>query len=292
MQASQQADSRRVCVILNADDFGLSAEIDAGILALLAKGRLTGVSMMPTGPLFAANGPKLTAYADRADIGLHFTLTEMPTLRAQGLRRADGTPHTFGEVQSRAWRRDLDGAAVLDELERQWRAVRDSIGRPPSHIDSHQHIHQLPIVRDAVVAFVARQPVSERPYVRTAAERTGVVLRRGVDSVRALAFAWMARGVRKRLAAQRCQTNEGFTGVYDFSTGTAYRERFRRFVRGARDNTILLCHPAMPGSSGCSDPIGPARVAEFAYFSGEEMPGDLAAANVRLGRFDEARRSP
>ena len=269
-------------IVLNADDFGLAPGIDAAILALLQRGRLSGVSAMTTAPWWEADGPRLAPFAATADIGLHFALTEVPTLPAVRRRREDGVPFTFAEVHAAAWTGRIEIDVVLAELRLQWNRFRDVVGRAPSHLDSHQHVHQLPGVRRAVLAFLDGLPAGERPYVRTCVERRRTILRRNVDSVRALAFGWagarLARGLRERGVA----TNDGFSGVYNF-VAADYRALFRRFLKDVRERTIVICHPAAEEAPG--DPIVVARTREYAYLSNAQMPADLAEAGVWVGRF-------
>jgi predicted glycoside hydrolase/deacetylase ChbG (UPF0249 family) len=268
-------------IVLNADDFGLAPGINAGIMALLQRGRLSGVSALTTAPLWETDGPRLRPFTASADIGLHFALTELASLGAAG-RRKDGRPLTFAEVQAAAWTGRIEVDAVLDELRLQWQRFRDVVGRSPSHLDSHQHVHQLPGVRTAVLAFLDGLPARERPYVRTCVERRRTILKRNVSNVRAFAFAGagarIARGLRERGLA----TNEGFSGVYNF-VATDYRRLFRRFLKDVREGTIVICHPAAGEAPG--DPIVAARTREYAYLASEQMPTDLAEAGVRIGRL-------
>jgi len=285
---SVQRQANPIRIVLNADDFGLSAGIDQGILDLLANGRLTGVSAMTTGPRWSEDGPNLAAYRTAADIGLHFSLTEVPTFRSEGLRRSDGAPFTFSEVVDVAWWRRIDRAAVRDELLRQWRAFIDILGQSPAHLDSHQHVHQLPVVRDAVLEFLDDLSESERPYVRTAVERTGTIVRRRVHAARALAFSVAGRRLRRGLAARRIRTNDGFSGIYDFRATAGYRPLFRKFLRETRNTAIVLCHPAAPGMTMPGDRIAGARGSEYDYFAGDALAEDLAAAGVTIGRFADS----
>jgi hypothetical protein len=273
-------DSTRI--VLNADDFGLAPGIDAAIVKLLQLGRISGVSAMTTAPRWEADGPKLAAFSAAADIGLHFALTDVPTLPVVRRRRKGGTPLTFAEIHAAARAGRIDADLVLDELRLQWQRFRDVAGRAPSHLDSHQHVHQLPGVRRAVLAFLAGLPAAERPYVRTCVERPRTILRRNVDKARALAFAWagarLARGLRELGVA----TNDGFSGVYNFAAAD-YRVLFRRFLTDVRHRTIVICHPAAEAAAG--DRIFAARTREYAYLAGEQVVADLAEAGVRVGRF-------
>lgn len=270
-------------IVLTADDYGLSEGIDEGIVRLLGDGRLSAVSVMSTAPLWPSHAAALRPFADVADIGLHFALTEVPTVRSE-LRRSSGA-FTFGEVQRLAWLRRFSRDVLVDELEHQWARFVDAFGRPPAHIDSHQHVHQLPRVRGAVLEFVRRLPPAQRPYVRTCFERGAVILRRGVAPARATAFAWAGSHLHKSLRRHGIPTNDGFSGVYDFQPRNGYRPYFERFLRGVRNTTILICHPAQPGKDMVGDPIAAARAVEFAYLAGPDVLEDARRAGVRWGRF-------
>lgn len=270
-------------IVLNADDYGLTEGIDLGILRLLEAGRLSGVSVMSTGPRWRQGAAALTPFAAQADIGLHFALTEVPTVR-QDLSR-NGRPFTFGQVHRLAWRKGIDRAAVLDELHRQWELFSEAFGRPPAHLDSHQHVHQLPVIRGAVLEFVRGLAAGERPYVRTCFETPATILRRGVHRTRAGTFAWAGVHLHRSLRRAGVPTNDGFSGVYDFHARQGYRALFQKFLQGLRANAIVICHPALPGKEAPGDDIAAARPLEFDYLSGPEVLADAASADVRWGRF-------
>jgi predicted glycoside hydrolase/deacetylase ChbG (UPF0249 family) len=237
---------------------------------------------MVTAPLWEVDGPRLAPFTATADIGLHFTLTDVPTLGAASLRSKDGTPLSFAHVQAAAWTGRIERDAVLDELRLQWQRFRDVVGRAPSHLDSHQHVHQLPGVRRAVLGFLDSLPAGERPYVRTCVERRRTILTRNVNSMRALAFSWAGASLARGLRKYGVPTNDGFSGVYDFGA-VDYRALFRRFLKGVRERTIVICHPAESEAAG--DPLVGARSREYAYLASDQMPADLAEAGVRVSRF-------
>ena len=237
---------------------------------------------MASAPWWEVDGPQLAPFMATADIGLHFALTEVPTLPVVRRLRKDRSPFTFAEVHAAAWTGRIDIDLVLDELRLQWNRFRDVVGQAPSHLDSHQHVHQLPGVRRAVLAFLDSLPAGKRPYVRTCVERRRTILRRNVDIGRALAFGWAGGALARALRERRVATNDGFSGVYNF-VAADYRALFRRFLKDVRERTIVICHPAVDGAPG--DPIVAARIREYAYLSNEQMPADLIEAAVRVGRF-------
>lgn len=136
--------SERV-LIVNADDFGASRGINRGIVEAHTQGIVTSTSLMVTGPAAAAAAELAAAHGELA-VGLHWDLAG-----------EDEPPRVDLE----------DAAAVRAELLRQLELFHELIGRPPTHVDSHHHVH-----RRADVAPIARELVG----------RVGVPLR-GEDRV-------------------------------------------------------------------------------------------------------------
>jgi predicted glycoside hydrolase/deacetylase ChbG (UPF0249 family) len=123
-------------LIVNADDFGLTPGVSRGILLAHQHGIVTSASLMvrPPGALDAV--ARSREYP-RLSLGLHLDLGEWT------YRHGTWTP--LYEVVA------LDDArAVVDEVHRQLDAFRTLVGRDPTHIDSHQHVHRREPVRAAV----------------------------------------------------------------------------------------------------------------------------------------------
>lgn len=102
------------CLIINADDFGMSTGVNDGILEAYMRGVVTSTSLMVYGPAAeraAANGLRHRELS----VGLHFV--------------DDGTA-------------DLDdGAQLASAFERQLERFRELTGADPTHVDSHHHVH-------------------------------------------------------------------------------------------------------------------------------------------------------
>lgn len=129
-------------LVVNADDFGLSPGVNAGILRGHAEGIVTTASLMVHAPAAEA---AVAAAADhpRLAIGLHVDLGEW--IRAGGGWRA-----AYEVVDTR------DPGAVSAELERQLHRFRELTGHAPSHLDSHQHVHREEPVR-SILGVRARE---------------------------------------------------------------------------------------------------------------------------------------
>ena len=141
-------------LIVNADDFGLTTGINRGIIEAHENGIVTSASLMVRYP--AAQGAAAYARAyPKMSIGLHFETGEW--------RYRDGEWYAACEVV-----RSDNTAGVEAELERQLAAFVKLLGRSPTHLDSHQHVHQS-------------EPA--RTLMLEAAKRLGVPLRSCINAI-------------------------------------------------------------------------------------------------------------
>ena len=137
-------------LIVNADDFGLSAGVNRGVIEAREAGIVTSASLMVRWPAAV----EAAAYA-REDpglsLGLHFDFGEWAY--------ADGAWTPVYEVLSTE-----DTGAVEGEAARQLAAFRRLVGRGPTHIDSHQHVHRREPVGSILAEVARRLSVPLRHY--------------------------------------------------------------------------------------------------------------------------------
>lgn len=133
-------------LIVNADDFGASDGVNRGIIEAHVEGVVTSTSLMVTGRT-AAGAVALAREHPGLAIGLHWDLDG-----------EDADPSI-----------DLESpAAVRAELGRQLEAFHELMGRAPTHVDSHHHVHRrpeiAPIARELVTPLGV--PLREESEVR------------------------------------------------------------------------------------------------------------------------------
>jgi len=152
-------------VIVNADDFGLSACENAVILGAFQAGVISSATAMANMPAFEAACALARHPLLEGRIGLHFNLTYGRPLSQSILQRpifCDGAgAFDFNLPRTRLWLGRQDRDAVLEELEAQWQRCLDN-GVHPSHLDSHQHVHNIWPIGEIVARFAARQGVPVR----------------------------------------------------------------------------------------------------------------------------------
>ncbi|MCP2073506.1 UNVERIFIED_ORG: putative glycoside hydrolase/deacetylase ChbG (UPF0249 family) [Pseudomonas lini] len=152
-------------VIVNADDFGLSFSENALILQAFEAGVISSATAMANMPGFEQACEMARHPLLNGRIGLHFNLSYgSPQGKAIASRAAFCDTHGEFDLNLSRYRLRLgakDLAAVEDELQAQWQCCLDH-GLRPSHLDSHQHVHNIWPIGELVARFAARQGVPIR----------------------------------------------------------------------------------------------------------------------------------
>ena len=138
-------------LIVNADDYGYSAERDAGIRLCCEQGIVRSVSLLVNGAHAAAGLEELVAALPDVSVGLHVNLTEgRPVCEPQSVASLLAPPERAFFRGKMGFREaldagDIDLIAVAREVAAQLAAFQSMHPRraAPSHFDGHQHIHTL-----------------------------------------------------------------------------------------------------------------------------------------------------
>jgi predicted glycoside hydrolase/deacetylase ChbG (UPF0249 family) len=245
-------------LIINCDDYGWDAPATQAILELGAAGQVSSTTVMAN---FASDAD-LRALAQLASptlsVGLHLTLNTGPPLSAASavpsLVNADGQLYSSSQLWQRYLRGQVRRAEMKLEVAAQLRRLAGA-GLAPSHADSHQHLHQYPLLGPALL---------------------GILHELGVRRVRRLTAAGRLDGrglVLQTFAASSRLALRGFATpgalVSTFSTEPASADGFRRGVAAAfrRANVVeFMSHPGL--SERLGSPL--MRVPEYAFWRGGE----------------------
>jgi chitin disaccharide deacetylase len=261
-------------LMLNADDFGQSPGISQGIASLAHSGRLSATSCLSSSAQWRALAPILRGLPSQVLRGLHFNLTQGVPLSPE-LRKHWSHFPSLSQLMVRAYSRRLPRKALAAEFAAQLHAFTESAGQWPDHIDGHQHVHHLPVVRDVFVRAVLdmKVDVAVRSTARPLGPRSEIK--------RALIARTGGITLERLLQRHTIRHNRWLLGVYDFEVAD-YRGLMQGWLANLQfEGGLLFCHP------GAADPqpdaIAPARARELAYLSSAAFEDDLAAANVGLG---------
>ena len=221
-------------ILLCADDYALHPLVDDAVQQLARAGRLSATSCMTTSPQWRQAAPALKPLRPLLSVGLHFNLTEshgdQHTAQTLGQVIRQAYCHQMSSVQMRtAWRDQLD-------------AFEQAMGTPPDFIDGHQHVHQLPGLRTAMLEEMqSRYAAHEMPWVRSTAPAAG--LWRGPDAA-------------------------------------SYGAQMAAWLPHMAGSGLLMCHPASGIVAG--DAIGQQRPVEFGYLMADTFDALLQRNGCRI----------
>jgi len=140
-------------LIVNADDFGFTRDVNAGIAEAHTRGILTATTLMANGGAFedavvvARNIPTL-------DVGIHFVL-----VGGDSVLTGNPFPKTVPELARAVYSGQLD---LYGEFAAQAAKIR-AAGITPTHADTHKHTHLLPPVCRALCTVAEEYHI---PFVR------------------------------------------------------------------------------------------------------------------------------
>ena len=137
-------------LIVNADDFGLSADTNRGIIHSHEKGIVTSTSLMVRWPA-AAEVARYASQYPQLSLGLHVDLAEWVYRNDQWVPLYQVVPPD-------------DEKAVAEEVAHQLNAFRRLLGRDPSNIDSHQHVHRSEPARSVISRLAHKLSVPLRSF--------------------------------------------------------------------------------------------------------------------------------
>ena len=219
-------------LIVNADDFGFTHDVNEGIVEAHREGILTATTLMANGAAFD-QAVALAREVRSLDVGCHLVLV-------QGQSVADPSralPVTVTELAKLLFQRKLP---VYDELLAQVRKIVRA-GIRPTHLDTHKHTHLLPPVLDAVARLAQefRIPWVRRPFdfgIHRGARIT--------KSAVAVGMRFTRPSFSRSLA--RLKTTDHFAGFQ--ITGTLREENLLATLERLPEGlTELMCHPGKLG---------------------------------------------
>jgi predicted glycoside hydrolase/deacetylase ChbG (UPF0249 family) len=148
-------------LIINADDFGMSKEVNEGTKKGIEEGIITSVSVMVNMPFFEDAIVFLKKHPE-VSVGLHFNLTEGECIglpkNASTLIREDNSFFYYPQLITRIATKSVDRAEIAQELKAQYTKLT-ATGLPVTHIDSHHHVHLYPSIFRIVSEFADKEKV-------------------------------------------------------------------------------------------------------------------------------------
>lgn len=257
-------------LVVNADDFGFTRDVNQGIVEAHRNGILTATTLMACGAAFD-DAVRLARETPTLDIGVHLVLVGQPPY-----------PMTVARLMRAV---ALGRIAIYDELSAQVRKVVDA-GLNPTHLDTHKHTHLLPPVLDAVARISEEFKI---PWVRRPFDFP--LTPRGVSwKTRTMSRALGAVRSRFELVLKRhgCRYTDHFAGFQ--ITGKFDAADVAALIRALPEgSTEFMCHPGV-----CTGELRAARTrlkesreAELRALTSPEVRRALEESGVKLASYRE-----
>ncbi len=213
-------------LIVNADDFGFTRDVNDGIVRAHREGILTATTLMATGAAFD-HAVQLARQNPTLDVGCHLVLVGSP-----------GYPSTVAQLA-----RDLalGRIAVASELERQVHRIL-AAGLRPTHLDTHKHTHLFPPVLNAVanIAEKFEIPWVRRPFDFPLSAGGAGFGKRVVSRT----FGLVRRRFERVLTQHHCRMTDHFAGFQ--ITGAYDAAALGRLICELPEGTTeFMCHPGL-----------------------------------------------
>lgn len=270
-------------IVLCADDYGQALAISQGIINLIKEGRLSATSCMVNTPYWPQHAKWLKPYQGQIDIGLHFNLTYHTPLSLDYTRQYGQSFFILPHLLRKAFLHRLDQAAIEAECHAQIDHFQDAMGFLPDYLDGHQHIHQFPIIRAAILAVYEKRLRQKKAYIRLINESIKIqdFL---FDLKKIIIKATGTKPFKAALERHKIPHNQSLAGIYSFQKSSHYGQFFLSFLSKIQDGGLIFCHPGL-ASQDATDPLVVTRYHEYQYLAGPTFIEDCRTKEVSLQRF-------
>ncbi len=267
--------------ILCADDYGMTLGVSKAILNLASHRRLSAVGCMTNFSKWPEYAKEIAPLSGAIDIGIHLNLT-----LGSPLERDQPAFLPAGILVRHALLRQIKVQEIEREINAQCTAFEDAMQKEPDFIDGHQHVHALPIIRDALMNVIIKRYKVKKPWLRDPSDTLSHIFKRRVAVSKALTVKSVATGFLELAKASGIRTNQGFSGFSAFDAKRDYAADFERFLIGMGKKHLIMCHPGFVDNElRALDPVVETRQQEYDFFIGERFDEMCEQNNLTLQRF-------
>lgn len=255
-------------LIICADDFAQSPAIDAGIIQLILQNRLSATSCMVLSPRWTEAAKSLKQeIRNKADIGLHLDFTQF------------GDAYAHPVLIARSLLRSLPVEATRLSIHKQLDRFEEELGTAPDYVDGHQHVHQLPQIRDTLLDALKQRYNKKLPWIRIAKPPASDGFKGKI--IRQLG----GKALERKAKVMGFDCSGELLGVYSFTGNSQHYEKLLGTWISAANNSIgipaLMCHPAIEKlGSEINDPIYAARLTEFLVLNSNNFHSLLQTVKI------------
>lgn len=274
--------SGRKQLVVNADDFGFTPDVNRGIVDAHRRGILTATTLMANGPAFD-DAVRLARETPSLDIGCHLVL-----IGDRSLVSGKPYPPTVSRLLAALARCEI---RPYDELSAQVRRILDA-GIRPTHLDTHKHTHLAPPVLDAVARIGEEFGIR---WVRRPFDFPLGALRGSVPRLKRMtndALGLLRRRFHRVLARHGCRTTDHFAG-FQITGRFRTAELVELLAALPAGSTEFMCHPGYCGQDLRAAPtrLKESRERELEALTAPETRAALERHGIELVGYRELEAS-
>lgn len=266
-------------LIICADDYGQNLAISEGIVHLASLKRINATSCMVNTASWAESSTALRPLQPTTFIGLHLNFTHGDALSSAWKKHCGTRFSGISTVLKNAYLKRLNPAVIRAEIQMQVEFFTHAMNARPDFIDGHQHVHQLPIIRETLLALYADK--LDSIFIRKTSQGWRDLFSMDGFPKRQLITLLGGVALQHDLIKQSIPCNSSFSGIYNFKQAANYSHYFKRFLENTLDGGLIMCHPGN-ASVDKSDPLHLYREQELNYFISEGYLRDLADHSFQL----------
>ena len=276
-------------LIVNADDFGLTAGVNRAIIEGNHSGIVTSATLM-------ANAKATDAAIDLArtqpslKTGCHVVLIDGVPLASNLPSLTDGSPRFRSSLKQfalAATRGQIAADEIQREVEAQIRKLQ-SCGVTITHVDSHKHTHMFPCVLRPMLRAAKACGIRavRNPFEPLKSWPTGMVLGSPGLWLRlagVMGFQIFAAEFRRALKEEGMVSTDGTVGIA--VTGMLDQKRLLRILEALPEGTWeLVCHPGYsdPDLQAAGTRLTQSREIELSALTSAETKKALARRQIDL----------
>ncbi len=272
-------------LVVTADDFGLSPEVNEAVEMGHRQGILTSASLMVGAPA-AKDAVERARRLPHLHVGLHLAVVDahpsLPLREVAGLLDPEGRlPTNLPAAGVRFFFQPAVRRELAREIRAQFEAFR-ATGLTLDHVNAHHHMHLHPTVAGLIVR-VGRD--FGLKAVRVPDEPAGILARAGDPPHNRMGrrlVGWWAALLRARLLRAGLTCNDHVFGLA--WTGSVTEERILRLIPHLPEGVSeLFCHPAT-ATRGATPP-GFRPTEELRALTSPAVCRRLAEHEIRLVYF-------
>lgn len=269
--------SARKRLIVNADDFGFTPDVNEGIFEAHRRGILTATTLMANGAAFE-DAVRRARELPSLDVGCHLVL-----VGGTSLCTGKALPPTAGRLLLALAGRQI---RPYEELRAQIIRILET-GIRPTHLDTHKHTHLAPPVLEAVARLGEEFGIAwiRRPLdFPIQAGRSGLLP--PLVRVTSRSLGLLRRRFQRVLHKHRCRTTDHFAG-FQLTGRLRTAELIALLAQLPEGTTELMCHPGKcgPALRAARTRLKESREAELEALTAPEVRTVVERSGIELATY-------